>query len=79
MPKERGVDTSIHVRNQLLLRPFFTPARPAVHSFYEPSENRLDQPGYDQCGEPTGREYKNIHHEAFPSEVCGSRIRQHVM
>lgn len=65
--------------SQLLLGLVFTPARPAIHAFYEPPDNGLDQPGYEHCGDPTGREYKNIHHEASPSEVCGSRIRQHVM
>ncbi len=78
-PEERAAGTSTDTRSQLLLGLVFTPARPAIHAFYEPPDNGFDQPGYEHCGDPTGREYKNIHHEASPSEVCGSRIRQHVM
>lgn len=62
MPEERGVETATHMRNQLLLRPFFTPASPAIHAFDESPENRLDQPGYEYSGDPTGHEYKNVHH-----------------
>ena len=78
-PEEREAETSTHTRSELLLGLVFTPARPAIHAFDESPENRLDQPGYEHSGDPTGHEYKNVHHQASPNKVCGSRIRQYVV
>lgn len=79
LAREAGWQDITDTRSQLLLGLVFTPASPAIHAFYEPSKNGLDQPGYEHCGDPTGHEYKNIHHEASPNKVCRSHIKQHVV